>query len=151
MHIVYVFCTNGIKSRKASRDHLAIALLWLIFVTITSLDNSSIAFPVVFSVSCRFQRFLSFLVYCLLFLCQTYPIFQHLHGFNNYEELLQMQRMPVVREINLSLLLKFNLISLLLIFFVNLFLFAKFTLKYFLKRGESRLKQNSSSFPVIET
>lgn len=62
-----------------------------------------------------------------------------------------MQRMPVVREINLSLLLKFNLISLVLIFVVNLFLFAKFTLKYFLKRGESRLKQNSSSFPVIET
>ena len=62
-----------------------------------------------------------------------------------------MQRMPVVREINLSLLLKYDLISLVLIFVVNLFLFAKFTLKYFLKRGESRLKQNSSSFPVIET
>ena len=62
-----------------------------------------------------------------------------------------MQRMPVVREINLSLLLKYDLISLVLIFVVNLFLFAKFTLKYFLKRMESRLKQNSSSFPVIET
>ena len=61
-----------------------------------------------------------------------------------------MQRMPVVREIHLSLLLKFNLISQVLIF-VNLFLFAKFTLKYFRKRRKSWLRQNSSPFLVVET